>query len=204
MGLPRRHHRRDLLRPDRNQAAGYRGSLSDQAAELGRRDPHPGRVGQCRLPGRCRACPQVRRRGHRPDPHRAHVLRDQPPAGGPAHDPGQDRSRARRGPGDLAALPAQRLRRPVPGDGRPARHDPPDRPADARVPALAGGAAGRGDRAALHQAWLEGAGREGIDAIGRSGHARVQPHVGPARRAPGHPLPLADPHAGARDLRSGL
>ena len=43
--------------------------------------------------------------------------------------------RPREGAGQAAAVPAQRLRRPVPGDGRPAGDDPPARSAAARVPA---------------------------------------------------------------------
>ena len=44
------------------------------------------------------SAPQVRRRGHRPVPHRAHVLRDRAPAHRAADDPGQDGERARRVP----------------------------------------------------------------------------------------------------------
>ena len=46
-----------------------------------------------------------------------------------------DARRARRRWTKLAAVPARRLRRHLRGDGRPAGHDPPARPAAARVPA---------------------------------------------------------------------
>ncbi len=68
-------------------------------------------VGQRRLPGRCPARPQLRRSGHRPLPHRAHVLRRGAPAHRAAHDPGRDQRGPHRGAGRAAALPAQRLRR---------------------------------------------------------------------------------------------
>ena len=50
------------------------------AAVLGRRVPPTRRPGQRRQPARRAAGAQQRRRGHRPVPHRAHVLRPRPAA----------------------------------------------------------------------------------------------------------------------------
>ena len=87
--------------------------------------------------------------GHRPVPHRAHVPRRPPPARrGP--DPRRGRRGGRARPRRAAAAAAGRLRRDLRGDGRAAGHGPADRPAAARVPAVAGGALrpGRGRRGA--------------------------------------------------------
>ena len=77
--------------------------------------------------------PPVRRRGHRPLPHRAHVPRRGPVAHRPAHDPGRhcQRGPPRRG---AARRPEGRLRGDPRGDGRPARHRAPARSAAPRVP----------------------------------------------------------------------
>ena len=158
-----RRHRRGVRRPDPDRRAEVRGAdRPDHPAELGRRDrrragqprggpeqladPRPAGVGQRRLPGRRPPRPHLRRPRHRPVPHRAHVLRGRAPAHRAAHDPGQDQRGAHRGPERAAAVSAQRLRRPVRGDDRPARHHPPDRPAAARVHAGRREAAGRGHR----------------------------------------------------------
>ena len=73
--------------------------------------------------------------GHRPVPHRAHVLRARTAADRAA----DDHERRARPSGErrsqLAAAAARRLPRPVRGDGRPAGHHPAHRPAPARVPA---------------------------------------------------------------------
>ena len=69
--------------------------------------------------------------------------------------------------GRAAAVAAGRLRRDLPGDGRPAGHRPADRPAAARVPAAAGGAGGerrgrpgarRGRRPRTRRCWPRYAG----------------------------------------------
>ena len=52
-------------------------------------DPRPAGVGQRRLPGGRPPRPHLRRPGHRPVPHRAHVLRGRAPAHRAAHDPGR-------------------------------------------------------------------------------------------------------------------
>ena len=113
---------------------------------LGRRAAHPAGAGQRRLPGGRRAGPPLRGGGHRPHPHRAHVLRDRAPAAGPEDDHDHLARGAGRGPGRAAALPAGRLRGPVPGHGRPAGDHPAHRPAAARVPAV-----GRGPDQAAHR-----------------------------------------------------
>ena len=86
--------------------------------------------------------PRLRRRRHRPLPHRAHVLRGRAHRRDARDDPGRDRGgaarRARQAPADAAAG----LRRSVRDHDRPAGHDPPARSAAARVPAEDG----RGDR----------------------------------------------------------
>ena len=106
----------------------------------------------------------VRRGGHRPLPHRAHVHG----AGAPAHragdDPRADQGGAAGRARQAAALPARRLRGHLPRHARPqdrrglSRRHPPDRPAAARVPAELRGAAGRGDaaggsRATTRKSW---------------------------------------------------
>ena len=154
-------------------------------------------------PGRRPSRPQLRRPGHRPVPHRAHVLRAGAPAHRAAHDPGQEQRRPHRGPERAAALPAQRLRRPVRGDDRPAGHHPPDRPAAARVPARRRSSAGRSHHHA-GQGRDRWPGREGNRAGRRAGPARVQPDDGPARYPPEHRHARDRGDAGARHLRSGL
>ena len=97
---------------------------------------------QCRHARRCRHGAQVRRRRHRPVPHRAHVLRGRPHHRGAPDDPGRRRGRAQSRAGQAAADAARRFRSHLQGDGGPAGHHPPARSAAARIPA----AQGRGDR----------------------------------------------------------
>ena len=78
----------------------------------------------------------VRRRGHRPLPHRAHVLRAGPHPRRARDDPRRRRAPAReRALAKLLPMQRERLRGDLPRDGRAAGHDPPARPAAARVPA---------------------------------------------------------------------
>ena len=134
--LPRRHHRRDRARRHgagrRRAAGGVR-----RHPRLGR--PHP--EGQARRAGQRRhrrgrqGRPRLRRRGHRPVPHRAHVPRRGPAADRAGDDP---RRHARRGggrPRAAAGRPEGRLPRHPRRHGRPAGHRAPARPAAARVPA---------------------------------------------------------------------
>ncbi len=90
---------------------------------------------------------RLRRRGHRPVPHRAHVLR--PHRRLPRDDPGRHARGPRKGPGQVAAASAEGFRRHLPGHEGPAGDDPPARSAAARVPAALGqraGGAGEEDR----------------------------------------------------------
>ena len=149
-------------------------------------------AGQRRHPRGRRAGPPLRRAGHRPVPHRAHVPRRAAPARRAA-DPGRDRRGARGGAGRAAAAAARGLRRHLRGDGRAAGHDPAARPAAARVPARPHRAVGRG------RAWPR---RRGEDARRASAScsqavqpaARAEPDARPARRAarPGHARPVRD------------
>ena len=119
-------------------------------------------------PGRRRQGPRVRRRGHRPVPHRAHVLRR-----GPRSSPcakmilADDEEGRKKALAKLEPFQKAGLRRHLRGDGRPAGDDPPARPAAARVPAARRQGPGRGRQAARHPR------REGQGA-GR-GAARDQP-----------------------------
>ena len=78
--------------------------------DLVRRAPPAVRAGQRRHRRGRRARPPLRRAGHRPVPHRAHVPRRAARAGRAA-DPGRGRRRARGGAGRAAADAAGRLRR---------------------------------------------------------------------------------------------
>ena len=79
---------------------------------------------------------RVRRRGHRPVPHRAHVLRGRPDPRHARDDPGRQHGRARapRWP-SCCRFQQRRLRGHLRGDGRLPGHDPHARPAAARIPA---------------------------------------------------------------------
>ena len=146
---------------------------------------------------------RVRRGGHRPVPHRAHVHGVRPPA----QDAGDDHGRVRGGPAQVprraAAAPAGGLRGPVRGDERPAGHDPAARPAAARVPAERRGA---GRRARARQGRGLGRRREDAgDARPRARAGRDQPDARHARRAAGDPASggLRDADAGDRARRPG-
>ena len=138
---------------------------------------------------------RVRRRGHRPVPHRAHVHGRRPPAEDARDDPLGDRRRARRGARRAAAAAAAGLRGGARGDGRAAGHDPPARPAAARVPAARRGRpprarAARGQPDARHARLPAGdpASRDLRDA-GPRDHARAVRRDGaprPSAAARGH------------------
>ena len=136
---PRAGHRRqgadDPTRAEWGPGAG---------APLGRRDPPAPGVGQRRLSARRRAGPPLRRPGHRPLPHRAHVHGAGAAADRPGDDPGQLDRGAPQAAGPAAALPARRLLRHPQGDGRAAGGHPAHRSAAPRVPALVRGPPGRG------------------------------------------------------------
>ncbi len=139
---------------------------------------------------------RLRRPGHRPVPHRAHVLRRRPHRRHARDDPGQHPRGAREGPRQAAAHPARRLRRHLPRHEGPAGDHPHARPAAARVPAARRRGPARGRRAARHLRRRRG----------RRGRRppREQPHARPARLPPGHRLPGDHPHAGARHPRGRL
>ena len=80
---------------------------------------------------------RLRRRRHRPVPHRAHVLRRRPHHRGAGDDPGRQRGRSQEGAGQAAAASAERFRRHLPRPERPAGVHPLARSAAARIPAAA-------------------------------------------------------------------
>ena len=143
---------------------------------VGRRGPHPQGPHQRRHPPGRRQGPLLRRRGDRPLPDRAHVLRGPADRRHAQDDPGRRRGRPQGRAGRARALPARGLRRHLRGDGRPPRDHPPARPAAARVPPPRRGRPGRGRPPARHP------GREG-QAPGRAA-ARVQPDARPPRLPP--------------------
>ncbi len=129
-----------------------RGSArAPEGPRLGRRDPADGRLDQRRQARGGRPGAELRGRGHRPVPDRAHVPRGRAardrarrhPRREPG-DPGQGEAGGRRGArqrrpggdrplrrrdGQARGPPAGRLRGDLQGDGRPAGRDPPPRPA---------------------------------------------------------------------------
>ena len=129
---------------------------------------------------------RVRRRRHRPVPHRAHVLRRRPHRRDARDDPRRDARGAEGGAGQAAAVPARRLRRHLPGaEGLPG-DDPLPRSAAARVPAA---------RRTEQQAELgeedRRHGRE--DSPARRAAARVQPDARLPRLPPRHRLSRRSP-----------
>ncbi len=122
-------------RPDADRRAEARRGDFATGDEVGRQVPHAGHPHQRRHAPRTQAGPRVRRRGHRPLPHRAHVLRGRAHPRHAGDDPGRRRRGPRGGPQEAAAVPAEGLRRHLQGDERPAGDDPAARPAAARVPA---------------------------------------------------------------------
>ena len=92
LAVARRFHRRSLR--GQGQHLGCRPDFGrpGQLHELGRRVPRQlRRARQCRYPARRQGGAQVRRRGHRPVPHRAHVLRRGPHRAHAGHDSGPRR-----------------------------------------------------------------------------------------------------------------
>ena len=94
LDLHRRHHWPGLRRQAADTGARPQQPLPAQAARLGRRVPPSGGVGERRLSARRRARTSLWRAGHRPVPHRAHVLRGGPDADRAAHDHGEGRHRS--------------------------------------------------------------------------------------------------------------
>ena len=132
---------------------------------------------------------RVRRRGHRPLPHRAHVLCRRPHRAHAHHDSGRQREGSPRGAQEAAAHAARRLRRPLQGHGVAAGHHPPARSAAARVPAQARRPAGRNHAPRRHQAALAQAQGAASAAGARRRAARAEPHARAARMPSRHHLP---------------
>ena len=175
----RRHGPRDA-RPRRARPAADQRGLRDDP-RLGRRHAAPeGARERGHARGRGQGA-RVRRPGHRPLPHRAHVHGGGPAPGRPRDDHGLERGRAAPRPRPAAPAPAGGLRGHLRGDGGPARHDPAPRPAAARVPAAARG----GDRRA--------------DARADPGAARGEPDARHARLPPRPDVAGDLRDAGARD-----
>ncbi len=132
---PRRRHRRGVRRLAcamiEPALSGDFGTLMEWADAA---PPHE-RARQRRNAAGRRDRAQIRRRGHRPVPHRAHVLRPRAHRRGAADDHGAATSRPPRGAGEAAAVPARGFPQAVPHHGRAAGDDPPARSAAARIPA---------------------------------------------------------------------
>ena len=162
----------------------------------GRHLPDDGRAHQRRHAGGCQGRPRLRRRGHRPGPHRAHVLRRglRPAALLPAQDdPEQDRRGAHGRPERTLPVRQGVAERHAGGDGRSAGDHPPPRPAAARVRAAGRREAGRTGPGAGHR----GGGRQEA----RRGPARDKPDDGSPRRPPRHHLSRGERDADPRHLR---
>ena len=134
------HRRRGPARPPRPQRR------FQHHHEMGRRDPGARGPGQRRHAGGRPHGAEVRGGGDRPRPHRAHVLRGRPRAGGARDDPGRRHGRPQEGARQDPPHAAGGFHRDLQGDERPAGDHPAARPAAARVPAEDPGGY-RGDRA---------------------------------------------------------
>ena len=192
----------------RRAARGARGvgPLRD-GPRLGRRAPHARRSHQRRHARGRAPRARVRRRGHRPLPHRAHVHGRGPPAEDARDDHGRVRGGPPRRARRAAAAPAGRLRGPLRGDGGPAGDDPAARPAAPRVHAAGrGGRAGR--RARAHRADRQPRGARahaGADPLAVRDEPDARHSRRAARRAPPRGLRDADPRdlpRRARDRRA--
>ena len=98
---------------------------------LGGFGPQARRPRQRRHARRCAHRDEIRRRGHRPLPHRAHVLRGDAHPHGARDDPVRGRAVAPRRAVETVADAARRLRRAVRDHEGPAGHHPPARSAAA-------------------------------------------------------------------------
>ena len=143
LDLRGRLHRQDLRRSHPHRRGHHLRRLRPLHG-LGGRRAQAARPHQRRQPPRRHAGREVRRRGHRPVPHRAHVLRGRPHQGRARDDRGQGRGDPQEGAGQAAPLSAGRLRGHVRGPAGPSDDRALPRSAAARVPAHQGG----GDRRA--------------------------------------------------------
>ena len=146
----RRHHHRRFAGPGagRAHADDRAGNVRRirHADGLGRFRPQARRSRQCRHARRCAHRHQVRRRGHRALPHRAHVLRGDPHPHRARDDPRRGRTGPPRRAVEAAADAARGFRRAVRDHEGPAGDDPAARSAAARIPAAHPGR-DRGSRA---------------------------------------------------------
>ena len=146
-------------------------------------------------PDRCARRAEVRRRGHRALPHRAHVLRRGPHPRRARDDPRRRREIAPRRARQAAAHAARGFRRAVRDHAGAAGDDPAARSAAARVPAAQRGGDRRGRRRD---------GRRSEEARRpRPRAARVQSDARLPRLPPGDRLSRDRRDAGARHLRGG-
>ena len=200
----RRHHHR------RRQGRGAQGPRQDAPARavgrlragdgLGGRGAHARRARQRRHAARGAPGARLRRRGHRPVPHRAHVLRGEPHPRHARDDLRRRRGRPAPGAGQDPAHAARRLRGAVRDHGRAAGDDPPARPAAARVPA-ARGQGGRGGGQGARRAGREAAERASPSctsstrcwASAAAGSPSAIPRSPRCRRAPSSRRPSARP-----------
>ena len=134
-----RHRRRGSARPARDQRR-----LRDDPRVVGPGAPDEGARERRQRDGLGEGA-RVRRRGHRPVPHRAHVLRRGTTAGCAGDDPRFRRGRAPRRARSVAAVPAVGLRGDLRRHGGSAGHHSPPRPAAARVSPAARRGDGRAD-----------------------------------------------------------
>ncbi len=108
------NHGRRLSRPSQNQGARSPIAVVRRVYEMGRRVSRRLRsAGECRHPARCQSCSRVWRRGHRPVPHRAHVLRGRSHPVHAGHDSGRRPQDARQGAAEAASDAARGFRRAV-------------------------------------------------------------------------------------------
>ncbi len=201
--LDRRHDRRGVRRRSSTTVVpDFKDPYLLRAAGLGRRLPHARRLGQRRLSARRRSARAATARegiGLCRTEHmffeteRLPLVQQMILA---QDDAERDEALAR-----AAAVPARGLRRALPRDGRPAGHDPADRPAAARVPAEPRRAAARRDaswrraRSSPSRSWRRAPIRWGSPA-------RSRRRSGCSRRS--RRMREANPMLGLRGVRLGI
>ena len=136
---------------------------------------------------------RVRRPGHRPLPHRAHVHGRGPAADRPPDDPGRRQGSPRRRPRQAAADAAGRFRGHLRGHARSAGDHPAAGSAAARVPARLHRPDGRAGARQAHRRRRRRDRREGKPGDARPLAQGNEPDAGYPRLPPRHPV--------ARDLR---
>ena len=180
LALDRRRHGRDLRRRRDDRRRAHRGRVRPHH-DVGGQVPQAPRPHERRHAARRPQGARARRRGHRPVPHGAHVLRAGPHRRVPRDDLRRHRGGAPHRALEDPPVPADRLRGALRGARGAPRHDPLPRPAAARVPAAQRGrdrAPGEGAAQARHA-------HQGDHRLA----ARVQPDDGPPRLPPVRDLP---------------